>query len=77
MTNLNREVYKMSISDYGMDIGEQVISDTLKKVSEGEITFDDTENLYEDGLTNDERIGLSFLGIHDKFDFRESIENES
>ena len=43
----------------------------------GEITFDDTENLYEDGLTNDERIGLSFLGIHDKFDFRESIENES
>ena len=35
----------MSISDYGMDIGEQVISDTLKKVSEGEITFDDTENL--------------------------------
>tara|TARA_B100000282_G_scaffold169489_1_gene122707 strand:+ start:148 stop:360 length:213 start_codon:yes stop_codon:yes gene_type:complete len=70
-------VYKMSISDYGMDIGEQVISDTLKKVSEGEITFDDTENLYEDGLTNDERIGLSFLGIHDKFDFRESIENES
>ena len=67
----------MSMNDYGMDIGEQGISDTLKKVSEGEITFDDTENLYEDGLTNDERIGLSFLGIHDKFDFRESIENES
>ena len=67
----------MSMNDYGMDIGEHVISDTLKKVSEGEITFDDTENLYEDGLTNDERIGLSFLGIHDKFDFRESIENES
>ena len=67
----------MSISDYGMDIGEQVISETLKKVSDGEITFDDTENLYEDGLTNDERAGLSFLGIHDKFDFRESIENES
>ena len=67
----------MSMDAYGMDIGEQVISDTLKKVSEGEITFDDTENLYEDGLTNDERIGLSFLGIHDKFDFRESIENES
>ena len=67
----------MSMNDYGMDIGEQVISDTLKKVSEGEITFDDTENVYEDGLTNDERIGLSFLGIYDKFDFRESIENES
>ena len=67
----------MSMNDYGMDIGEQVISDTLKKVSEGEITFDDTENLYEDELTNDERIRLSFLGIHDKFDFRESIENES
>ena len=44
----------MSMNDYGMDIGEQVISDTLKKVSEGEITFDDTENLYEDELTNDE-----------------------
>ena len=43
----------MSMNDYGMDIGEQVISDTLKKVSEGEITFDDTENLYEDELTND------------------------
>jgi hypothetical protein len=67
----------MSMNDYGMDIGEQVISDTLKKVSEGEITFDDTENLFEDELTNDERIGLSFLGIHDKFDFRETIENES
>ena len=67
----------MSMNDYGMDIGEQVISDTLKKVSEGEITFDDTENLYEDELTNDERTGLSFLGIHDKFAFRESIENES
>ena len=67
----------MSMNDYGMDIGEQVISDTLKKVSEGEITFDDTENLYQDELTNDERTGLRFLGIHDKFDFRESIENES
>ena len=67
----------MSMNDYGMDIGEQVISDTLKKVSEGEITFDDTENLYEDELTHDERTGLSFLCIHDKFYFRESIENES
>ena len=46
-----------------MDIGEKLYLTTLKKVSEGEITFDDTENLYEDELTNDERIGLSFLGI--------------
>ena len=38
---------------------------------------DDIENLYEDELTNDERIGLGFLGMHEKFDFRESIENES
>lgn len=66
----------MSMNDYGMDIGEQVISDTLKKVSEGEITFDDVENVYMDELTSDERTALDFLGIHDEIDFREAIENE-
>ena len=67
----------MSMNDYAMSIAEKIIDETSLKVIEGEITFDDTENLYEDELTNDERTGLSFLGIHDKFDFRESIENES
>ena len=67
----------MSMNDYAMSIAEKIIDETSLKVIEGEITFDDTENLYEDELTNDERIGLSFLGIHDKFDFRESIENET
>ena len=32
----------MSMNDYAMDIAEDIISDTYKKVSEGEITFDDT-----------------------------------
>ena len=67
----------MSMNDYGMDIGEQVISDTLKKVSEGEITFDDTEKIYQYELTHEETTALGFLGIHDEFDFRETIENES
>ena len=67
----------MSMNDYAMSIAEKIIDETSLKVIEGEITFDDTENLYEDELTHDERTGLSFLGIHDKFDFRESIENES
>ena len=67
----------MSMNDYAMSIAEKIIEETSLKVIEGEITFDDTENLYEDELTNDERTGLSFLGIHDKFDFRESIENET
>lgn len=67
----------MSMNDYGMDIGEQVISDTLKKVSEGEITFDDTEKIYQEQLTHEETTALGFLGIHDEIDFRESIENES
>ena len=67
----------MSMNDYGMDIGEQVISDTLKKVSEGEITFDDTEKIYQEKLTHEETQALGFLGIHDEYDFREVIENES
>ena len=67
----------MSMNDYGMDIGEQVISDTLKKVSEGEITFDDTEKIYQEQLTHEETTALGFLGIHDEYDFREVIENES
>ena len=67
----------MSMNDYAMSIAEKIIDETSLKVMQGEITFDDTENLYENELTHDERTGLSFLGIHDKFDFRESIENES
>ena len=63
----------MSMNDYAMDIGEQVISDTYKKVSEGEITFDDVENVYMDELTSDERTALDFLGIHDEIDFRDEV----
>ena len=66
----------MSMNDYAMDIAEDIISDTYKKVSEGEITFDDVENVYMDELTSNERTALDFLGIHDEIDFREAIENE-
>jgi len=66
----------MSMNDYAMDIAEDLISDTYKKVSEGEITFDDVENVYMDELTSNERTALDFLGIHDEIDFREAIENE-
>ena len=67
----------MSMNDYAMDIAEDIISDTYKKVSEGEITFDDTEKIYQYQLTHEETTALGFLGIHDEFDFRETIENES
>ena len=66
----------MSMNDYAMDIAEDLISETYKKVSEGEITFDDVENVYMDELTSNERTALDFLGIHDEIDFREAIENE-
>jgi len=67
----------MSMNDYAMDIAEDIISDTYKKVSEGEITFDDTEKIYQYQLTHEETTALGFLGIHDEIDFREVIENES
>jgi len=67
----------MSMNDYAMDIAEDIISDTYKKVSEGEITFDDTEKIYQYQLTHEETTALGFLGIHDEYDFREVIENES
>ena len=66
-----------AIKDFMWDEAETLISDTYKKVSEGEITLDDVQYMFADELTHDERTGLSFLGIHDRFDFRESIENES
>jgi len=67
----------MSMNDYAMDIAEDIISDTYKKVSEGEITFDDTENVYMDELSSNERTALDFLGIHDEIDFRDEVVNES
>ena len=67
----------MSMNDYAMDIAEDIISDTYKKVSEGEITFDDTEKIYQYQLTHEETTALGFLGIHDEYDFGEVIENES
>ena len=66
----------MSMNDYAMDIAEDIISDTYKKVSEGEITFDDTEKIYQYQLTHEETTALGFLGIMDEIDFREAIENE-
>jgi len=67
----------MSMNDYAMDMAEDIISNTYKKVSEGEITFDDTEKIYQYQLTHEETTALGFLGIHDEYDFREVIENES
>ena len=64
----------MSMNDYAMDIAEDIISDTYKKVSEGAIDFDGAQRIYADDLTNEEITALGFLGIHDEFDFREAIE---
>jgi hypothetical protein len=65
------------MNDYAMDMAEDIISNTYKKVSEGEITFDDTEKIYQYQLTHEETTALGFLGIYDEIDFREVIENES
>lgn len=67
----------MSMNDYAMDLAEEILAKTYKRVSEGEITFDDTENVYMDELTSDERTALDFLGIHDEIDFRDEVINES
>jgi S-adenosylmethionine synthetase len=65
------------MNDYAMSIAEKIIDETSLKVIEGEITFDDTEKIYIEKLTHEEINALGFLGIHDEFDFRETIENES
>tara|TARA_R100001480_G_scaffold146405_1_gene144970 strand:- start:87 stop:290 length:204 start_codon:yes stop_codon:yes gene_type:complete len=67
----------MSMNDYAMSIAEKIIDETSLKVIEGEITFDDTEKIYQYQLTHEETTALGFLGIHDEYDFREVIENES
>jgi len=67
----------MSMNDYAMSIAEKIIDETSLKVIEGEITFDDTEKIYIEKLTHEEINALGFLGIHDEYDFREVIENES
>ena len=67
----------MSMNDYAMDLAEEILVKTYKRVSEGEITFDDTENVYMDELTHDERTALGFLGIHDEIEFRDEVVNES
>ena len=36
----------MSMNDYAMDMAEDIISDMYNRVSEGEITFDDTQRIY-------------------------------
>lgn len=64
----------MSMNDYAMDMAEDIISNTYKKVSEGEIDFDGAQRIYVDDLTSNERTALDFLGIHDEIDFREAIE---
>jgi len=67
----------MSMNDYAMSIAEKIIDETSLKVIEGEITFDDTEKIYIEKLTHEETTALGFLGIHDEYDFRDTIENES
>jgi len=67
----------MSMNDYAMSIAEKIIDETSLKVMQGEITFDDTEKIYQEKLTHEETTALGFLGIHDEYDFRETIENET
>ena len=42
----------MSMNDYAMSIAEKIIDETSLKVIEGEITFDDTEKIYQYQLTH-------------------------
>ena len=67
----------MSMNDYAMSIAEKIIDETSLKVIEGEITLDDVDKIYQYQLTHEETTALGFLGIHDEYDFREAIVNES
>jgi|TARA_B110000444_G_scaffold132754_1_gene124746 hypothetical protein len=64
----------MSMNDYAMDMAEDIINDMYNRVSEGEITFDDTQRIYADDLTSEQIESLKFIGIEDDADFRKVIE---
>jgi hypothetical protein len=64
------------VKSYMWDEAERIISETYKRVSEGDITFDDTEKIYVDELTNEDKACLQMLGIQDEIDFREEVEND-
>ena len=64
------------VKDNAMDEAERLVSETYKRVSEGEITFDDTQRIYVDDLTYEQIEILKFIGINDEIDFREAVEND-
>ena len=64
------------VKDYAMDIAEEIINDTLQRVSEGIITYDDTQRIYADELTSEQIEALKFIGITDEIEFREAVEND-
>ena len=64
------------VKDNAMDEAERLISEFAFKISDGEITPDDLVNEYEYKLTDEEKLNLQFIGIEDKYDFVEAIENE-
>ena len=63
------------IKDYAMNEGERLVSDTYRKVADGMIDYTDCLELYED-LSQDEKTHLEFIGIEDRYDFKEAVENE-
>jgi hypothetical protein len=63
------------VKDYAMDEAERLVYETYKKVSEGTITYDDTQRIYADDLTSEQIEILKFIGITDEIEFREAIEN--
>ena len=66
-----------AIKDFMWDEAETLISDTYKKVSEGEITLDDVELMFTDELSHEHKQCLAMIGIEDEYDFREAVVNES
>lgn len=66
-----------AIKDFMWDEAETLISDTYKKVSEGEITLDDVQYMFADELTYEQKQCLAMIGIEDEIDFREAVINES
>ena len=63
------------VKDYALDEAERLVYETYIKVSEGTITYDDTQRIYADDLTSEQIEILKFIGITDEIEFREAIEN--
>ena len=64
----------MSMNDYAMDMAEDIINDMYNRVSEGEITFDDTQRIYADDLRSEQIESLKFIVFSQWPDFIKVIE---